>query len=122
MNYIIGIDQSTQGTKALLFDEQARLLARTDRNHRQIISPEGYISHNPEEIYENTIQVVRKLIEDNGIRPEDISGIGISNQRETTVMWEKGTGRPVCDAIVWQCARAESVCQGFTEADRKSVV
>lgn len=122
MNYIIGIDQSTQGTKALLFDEQAGLLARTDRAHRQIISPEGYISHNPEEIYENTIQVVRKLIEDNGIRPEDISGIGISNQRETTVMWEKGTGRPVCDAIVWQCARAESVCQGFTEAEKTYIV
>ena len=121
MKYIIGIDQSTQGTKALLFDEQARLLGRTDKNHRQIISREGYISHHPEELYENTLEVVRRLVEEQRIPVEDICGIGISNQRETTVMWEKETGRPVCDAIVWQCARAECVCQGFTGEQKEYI-
>ena len=74
MKYIIGIDQSTQGTKALLFDEQARLLGRTDKNHRQIISREGYISHHPEELYENTLEVVRRLVEEQRIPVEDTSG------------------------------------------------
>ena len=119
---IIGIDQSTQGTKALLFDEQAGLLDRTDRPHRQLISPEGYISHNPEEIYENTVAVVRELIGKHEICPGDIAGIGISNQRETTVMWDRETGKPVCDAIVWQCARAEGVCRGFTEEEKTYIV
>lgn len=122
MKVMIGIDQSTQGTKALLFDEQARLLDRTDKSHRQLISPEGYISHDPEEIYVNTIEVVRQLIQRHDICPEDIRGIGISNQRETTVMWDRETGRPVCDAIVWQCARAESVCHDFTEEQKASIV
>lgn len=121
MNYIIGIDQSTQGTKALLFDEKARLLDRTDMPHKQKVSPEGYVSHDPEEIYANTLETVKRLMEKHGIRARDVRGIGISNQRETTVMWNRETGRPVCDAIVWQCARAKSVCQGFGDGEKEYI-
>lgn len=119
--YIIGIDQSTQGTKGLLFDEGARLVDRRDMAHEQKISREGYVSHDPEEIYRNTLTVVKALIEENKVNVEDIAGIGISNQRETTVAWDRRTGKPVCDAIVWQCARAESVCRDFGEEEKRYI-
>ena len=66
-NYVIGIDQSTQGTKAILVDSEGRILARTDRSHRQIVSPEGYVSHDREEIYKNTLAAVRELLLNNRV-------------------------------------------------------
>ena len=116
--YVLGIDQSTQGTKAILFDEQAAMVGRADLPHRQLISPEGYVSHDPEEIYRNTVQVVKKLLDRLHIPASAVKAIGISNQRETTVAWGRSTGKPICDAIVWQCARAEGVCREFTQAER----
>lgn len=109
--YIIGIDQSTQGTKALLFNEKAQLIARSDRPHQQKISLEGYISHSPEEIYENMLMVVKSLLDDTKIDKCLVKGIGICNQRETTVAWNKENGKPICDAIVWQCSRAKKICE-----------
>lgn len=108
--YIISIDQSTQGTKALLFDEEGNLLHRTDLVHRQIINEKGWVSHDPEEIYRNTIRVVKNLMEETGTEPSLIKGVGISNQRETTLVWNRETGEPLTDAIVWQCARASEIC------------
>lgn len=116
--YVIGIDQSTQGTKALLFDETAKLLDRVDQGHCQKISPEGFVSHDLEEIYRNTIAVVRKLVERNRIAHKEIQGIGISNQRETTAAWNRQSKEPVCDAIVWQCARAEEICRTFNQEEK----
>lgn len=109
--YIISVDQSTQGTKALLFDDTGKLQKRTDVPHRQIISEKGWVSHDPEEIYRNTIRVVKDLVEESGIDRSKIRGLGISNQRETTLVWNKVTGEPVTDAIVWQCARATEICE-----------
>lgn len=109
--YIISVDQSTQGTKALLFDEKGKLKKRVDVAHRQIISEDGWVSHDPEEIYHNTIRVVKDLIEAAQVKGSQIKGFGISNQRETTVVWNKETGEPITDAIVWQCARAEEICE-----------
>lgn len=109
--YIISIDQSTQGTKALLFDESGSLLRRTDKAHEQIISEKGWVSHDSAEIYRNTIEVVKRLVEESGIEKEKIVGIGISNQRETTLAWDKLTGEPLGHAIVWQCARATEICE-----------
>ena len=110
-SYIISIDQSTQGTKALLFDENGILLQRKDLPHRQLINEKGWVSHDPEEIYHNTVQVVKDLVEDSGIAKESIKGIGISNQRETSLIWEKKTGKALADAVVWQCARAADICR-----------
>ena len=101
-NYIISIDQSTQGTKALLFDESGSLLKRTDKPHEQIINEKGWVSHDPAEIYQNTVEVIQK---------EKVVGLGISNQRETTLAWDKFTGEPIGHAIVWQCARAAEICE-----------
>lgn len=111
--YIIGIDQSTQGTKALLVDESGHLIHRSDRSHRQIVNEAGWVSHDPSEIAANVLAVARAVVEETGVDPAEITGIGISNQRETTVAWDRATGKPVCDAVVWQCARARELCDGL---------
>lgn len=110
-SYILSIDQSTQGTKCLLFDSRGNLVCRTDAPHEQIISPEGWISHNMEEIYRNLQRCVRELVAKSGIDKDAITCIGISNQRETTVAWNRETGKPVCSAIVWQCTRSQPICE-----------
>ncbi len=112
-DYIIAIDQSTQSTKALLFDRQGRICLRVDRPHRQIIDERGYVEHDPEEIYQNLMALIPELLEKTGVDPKDIAAVGISNQRETAVMWEKATGKPVYNAVVWQCARGAAICEGL---------
>ena len=86
--YLIGIDQSTQGTKALLFDQEGNLIKRTDKAHMQIIIEKGWVSHDPEEIYRNTLEAVRNLVQESGIPAGDVVGVGISNQRETSLAWD----------------------------------
>ena len=110
-SYIISIDQSTQGTKALLFDQDGMLLQRKDLPHKQMINEKGWVSHDPEEIYQNAVQVVKNLVEASGISKESVKGIGISNQRETSLVWEKETGKAIAHAVVWQCARAAEICR-----------
>ena len=108
--YVLSVDQSTQGIKALLFDGEGRLITRADLPHRQIVNDRGWVSHDPEEIYQNLLKAVAMAVEKAGISPDDIACMGLSNQRETSVAWDRETGCPVCDAIVWQCARAADVC------------
>lgn len=108
--YILSIDQSTQGTKCLILDQDGHLLHRQDIPHRQIINESGWVSHDPTEIYRNLLECVRSAIQFSGIDPSAIVCLGLSNQRETSVVWNKETGEPVCDAIVWQCSRARDIC------------
>ena len=111
MKYIIGIDQSTQGTKALLFDESGKILTRADKAHRQIVNQQGWVSHDPVEILNNTMAAVRECVEKAEVPKENVAGIGISNQRETSVIWDRQNGTPLADAIVWQCSRAAGICE-----------
>lgn len=113
--YILGIDQSTSGTKALLFDESGDLSSRHDLPHRQIISDNGWVEHDPAEIYNNTIEAVKGVVLKADIDKASIIGIGISNQRETAMVWDKSTGLPVYNAVVWQCARGEVICEKLRE-------
>lgn len=109
--YVLGIDQSTQGTKALLFSEEGRLLCRSDLPHKQIVDERGWVEHDLDEIYKNTVQTVKNLVEKAGIDKSELAVLGISNQRETAACWEKESGKPVYNAIVWQCARGASICE-----------
>lgn len=111
MKYLISVDQSTQGTKALLFDESGALLLRRDLPHAQLVSEEGWVSHDGEEIYRNTVEVIHRLVTDGGIDPAAVAGLGISNQRETSLLWDRATGAPLAHAVVWQCARAAQLCE-----------
>lgn len=108
--YILAVDQSTSGTKAMLFDGQGRLVDRCDRSHQQIVNEMGWVEHDGEEIYRNLIGVVRDLLDKTGARPEQVEAVGISNQRETGIAWQTG-GRPLYNAVVWQCARGQSLCE-----------
>ena len=114
--YVLGIDQSTQGTKALLFDEEGALICRTDLPHRQYINEKGWVEHDPEEIYVNTLAVVKNLVEKAGINKNDLAVLGISNQRETAMVWNRTTGKPVYNAVVWQCARGAQICEEIEKA------
>ncbi|GHV63556.1 glycerol kinase 1 [Spirochaetia bacterium] len=112
--FILVIDQSTSGTKALIFDSSGDILCRCDRAHEQKISSEGWVSHDPMEIYRNTLAAVADAVKGSGIDPADISGVGISNQRETALVWGQD-GKPLTDAVVWQCVRGEEICAGLAD-------
>lgn len=105
MEYILGIDQSTQGTKAVLVDSHGNMIGRADFAHKQIINEKGWVSHDLEEIYTNVLKAARAVVEQTGINKEEIRAVGISNQRETTAIWNKD-GKALNHAIVWQCSRA----------------
>lgn len=115
--YILAVDQSTQGTKGLLFDADGKLNARCDRPHAQIVNDRGWVEHDPEEIYANTLAVVQDVVEKAGIAKEQILAFGISNQRETALAWDRASGKPVCNAIVWQCARGAEICRRLDAGD-----
>ena len=113
--YILSIDQSTQGTKVMLFDETGKKVARTDRPHKQYIDENGWVEHDLGEIYENLLAAAKELLDVTGVQTEEIAAVGISNQRETVAAWDRTTGRPVGRAIVWQCARAKDICDALDE-------
>lgn len=119
MKYIIAIDQSTSATKAVLFDEQCQLISRKNVAHKQYYPKPGWVEHDPEEIYANTIEAIRLLMAEN--KKQDASySLAITNQRETVVVWNKITGKPVYNAVVWQCQRGTDICndlkqRGYTE-------
>ncbi len=114
--YILSFDQGTTGSRAIVFDKQGKPLAQNYRSHEQIYPQPGWVSHNAKEIYFNVIEAGRKAIELAGLKPSDISAIGITNQRETLVAWDKDTGEPVCDAVVWQCRRSAGICEELKNA------
>ena len=119
---ILSIDQSTSGTKALLFDKDGNLLGRADLPHRQITPQGGWVEHDPEEIYQNTLGVVKLLLEKTGIPSSEIAALGISNQRETVLAWDRTTGKPVYNAVVWQCSRAQTLCRRLNDDPRAKLV
>ncbi len=117
---ILSIDQSTAATKALLWGMDGTLLARTDVPHRQITNKMGWVEHDPMEIYENTLEAVRRVIA--GRSAGEIAVIGLCNQRETAVCWDMRTGLPLYNAVVWQCGRAADVVQEIREAGLEAEV
>ena len=109
--YILSIDQGTTGSGAILFDSEGIPVADADMETRQIYPQPGWVEHDPDEIYQTSLQVARSAILKAGINSSDIAGIGITNQRETTIVWDKKTGKPVSNAIVWQCRRTAGIVE-----------
>ena len=110
--HILAIDQGTTGTTTTLYDKNAHLVRKSYRSFRQIFPRPGWVEHDPMEIWQTVIDTVKEIIDD---FPGIISGVGITNQRETTVIWNKKTGIPVYNAIVWQCRRTSVICDQFRE-------
>lgn len=113
--YVIGIDQSTQGTKAILFDGDGEIVDKSFLPHKQIVSDSGWVSHDGEEIFRNVVMSVKTLVEHAAVNKKAVAAIGISNQRETTIAWDRETGKPADHAIVWQCARAREITAEITD-------
>ena len=107
--YVLALDQGTTSSRAILFDHDHHILCSAQREFTQIYPREGWIEHNPMEIFSSQYAVMMEVIAKSGIRAEEIAALGISNQRETTILWEKATGRPICNAIVWQCRRTAGI-------------
>ena len=117
---IIAIDQSTSSTKALLFDEQCKVVARTNVDHKQYYPQTGWVEHDAEEIYQNMIEAIRMLMSDVRCQKEDVTfSIALTNQRETAVVWNKATGKPIANAVVWQDTRGAELCRQL-RADGKA--
>lgn len=112
MRCVVAIDQSTQGTKAVLFDDRGKLIGRADRKHKQIVNEKGWISHDLKEIYKNTILAVREVLDCSDIGKESVAAVGISNQRESTAIWSR-SGEPLVNSVVWQCNRAARIADRF---------
>jgi len=109
--YIIALDQGTTSSRALVIDEKKNIVATAQKEIVQIYPKEGYIEHDPLELFYSVLEVMREAINRAGIAIEDIAGIGIANQRETTILFNKTTGKPVYNAIVWQCRRTIDICR-----------
>ena len=108
MKYILAIDQGTTGSRAIIYDKRGKQVASAYREFRQYFPRPGWVEHDPEEIWESVRQTIQKVV--TAVRPQDIAAIGITNQRETTVVWDRVTGKPVHHAIVWQCRRTAARC------------
>ncbi len=113
--YIIALDSGTTSCRAILFDENQNMVAVTQREFTQYYPHPGWVEHDPIEIYSCQSGVLSELMARTGIDPAEVAGIGITNQRETTVVWEKATGRPIANAIVWQCRRTAPLVEQLTK-------
>lgn len=108
---VLAIDQGTTGTRALLYDREANLIASSYREFKQYFPTPGWVEHDPQEIWQSTSQVIREAMERSHVPARTIAAIGITNQRETTILWDKTTGRPIHRAIVWQDRRTSEFCE-----------
>lgn len=114
--YIMTIDQGTTSSTCLLFDEQLHIVDRSYREVRCFFPRPGWVSQNPAELWESTLHTMRNVMLSSGIDASDVVAIGITNQRETTVVWERATGKPIHEAIVWQCRRTAGIVQEYEDA------
>ena len=110
MPYILSLDQGTTSSRALLFDDQGAVRSLAQREFTQIFPQPGWVEHDPEEIAASQIAVALEALTKGGVQARDVAAIGITNQRETTLVWDRETGKPICNAIVWQDRRTAAYC------------
>ncbi len=111
--YILSLDQGTTSSRAVVFDKHGRIVAKSQKEFNQIYPDSGWVEHDPMEILYSQFNSITQLFAQSSIEPSQIAAIGITNQRETTIVWDKNTGKPVYNAIVWQCRRTAKMCEGL---------
>ncbi|MBK8745811.1 glycerol kinase GlpK [Propionivibrio sp.] len=111
--YVLALDQGTTSSRAILFDHAGKSMGAAQREFAQIYAQAGWVEHDPMEIWDSQLGVAREVLEKTGISPGEVAAIGITNQRETSIVWEKATGKPIHNAIVWQCRRTASICDAL---------
>ena len=120
--YIMALDQGTTSSRAILFDKEGNVVATSQKEFTQFYPKVGWVEHNPMEIWGSQSGVMREVLETNSIRPEEVCAIGITNQRETTIVWENSTGKPIYNAIVWQCRRTSEICDELKEKGYEKLI
>ena len=109
--YVIALDEGTTSTRAIIFDKKSKIISMAQHEIKQIYQKPGWVEQDPMDIYANQYASLTECIAKSGISPDQIAAIGITNQRETVIVWDKKTGTPVCNAIVWQCRRTADICK-----------
>ncbi len=117
MKYILAIDQGTTGSRAVVYDKRGRKIASAYQEFKQYFPKPGWVEHDPEEIWLSLNNSIQKALK--GVSPDSIAAIGITNQRETTVIWDKFTGKPLYNAICWQCRRTAGRCEELKKKKAK---
>jgi glycerol kinase len=120
--YIMAIDQGTTGTRVILFDHDAEIRSMAYREIRQIYPKPGWVEHDPVEIWKSVVDCMGESFEKGGVTPGEVLGIGITNQRESTILWRKDNGKPVYNSICWQCRRSAGICDDLKRAGRAQKV
>ena len=113
--YIMALDQGTTSSRTILLDQKGRIVCQANQEFQQIFPKPGWVEHDPEEIWSTQLATMKKVMEMADIKAEEIAAIGITNQRETTILWDKNTGKPVCNAVVWQCRRTADIVNRLVE-------
>ena len=109
--YILALDEGTTSARAILFDKDFNIKESVQHEFTQIYPKPGLVEHNPLEIYSCQYAAMTEVVAKSGINPDEIAAVGITNQRETTIVWDKNTGEPIYNAIVWQCRRTADICE-----------
>ncbi len=122
MKYIISLDQGTTSSRAVLFDEKGAIVAIAQKEFEQIFPESGWVEHDPKEILSSQLDVLKQLITENNVNASAIAAIGITNQRETAIVWDKNTGEPIYNAIVWQDKRTAAICEALKSKGLASYV
>ncbi len=122
MGFILALDQGTTSSRAMVFNERAQVVACSQQEFEQIFPTPGWVEHRPSDIWETQLACAHQAIEKAGIDPADLAGIGITNQRETTVVWNRTTGQPIHNAIVWQDRRTASYCDKLREQGKAALI
>src|SRR5215212_11806029 len=112
--YAAAIDQGTTSTRCMIFDHGGNVVSVAQKEHEQIYPKPGWVEHDPAEIWARTQEVIDEAVKEAGASADDISGLGITNQRETTVVWDRNTGEPVMNAIVWQDTRTDRLVDEYS--------
>ena len=113
--YIVALDQGTTSSRAIIFDKDQNIIGVSQKEFRQIYPKEGWVEHDPMEIWGSQYSVLQEVLAKSNLNQSDIAAIGITNQRETTIVWDKNTGVPIYNAIVWQCRRTASICEELSK-------
>ncbi len=121
-SYILALDQGTTSSRAILYDREGKVVKITQKEFTQIYPKAGWVEHDPMEIWGSQSGVASEILATTGIAAEEIAAIGITNQRETTVVWDKQTGKPIYNAIVWQCRRTSGICDELKAKGMENVM
>jgi glycerol kinase len=118
MSYILALDQGTTSSRAIVFDKESQIISGAQKEFTQIFPRSGWVEHNPHAIWETQRNMAIAALQKANLTAKDIAAIGVTNQRETTIVWNRRTGEPVCNAIVWQDRRTSAFCDKIRKKSR----